>query len=87
MLPFLATFMDFDSSEETYERYDKMSAYELFKLCGVSKVCAWLLASPLEAWIHPAVPVAVASSGLLSTGYDSSQTKLLNADRSIPGCL
>ena len=38
MLPFLATFMDFDSSEETYQRYDKMSAYELFKICGVSKV-------------------------------------------------
>jgi hypothetical protein len=37
MLPFLAAFVDFNSSPETFEKYDKMSALELFVKCGVSK--------------------------------------------------
>ena len=37
MLPFLAAFIDFNSSPETFEKYDKMSAHELFVKCGVSK--------------------------------------------------
>ncbi|GFR52690.1 hypothetical protein Agub_g15316 [Astrephomene gubernaculifera] len=36
LLPFLATLADYVSSEEVYEQYDKMSAYELFRRCGVS---------------------------------------------------
>ncbi|GIL93344.1 hypothetical protein Vretifemale_20752 [Volvox reticuliferus] len=39
MLPFLATLADYVSSEERYEQYDKMSAYELFRQCGVSTRC------------------------------------------------
>ncbi|KXZ45031.1 hypothetical protein GPECTOR_59g639 [Gonium pectorale] len=39
MLPFLATLADYVSSEERYEQYDKMSAYELFRSCGVSARC------------------------------------------------
>ncbi|KAF8066234.1 pds [Scenedesmus sp. PABB004] len=37
MLPFLLRFVDFDASPEVYERYDKMSARELFRQCGVSQ--------------------------------------------------
>ncbi|KAG2443456.1 hypothetical protein HXX76_001813 [Chlamydomonas incerta] len=39
MLPFLATLADYVSSEEAFEKYDKMSAYELFRKCGVSTRC------------------------------------------------
>ncbi|GLI65776.1 hypothetical protein VaNZ11_009387 [Volvox africanus] len=39
MLPFLATLADYVSSEERFEQYDKMSAYELFRQCGVSTRC------------------------------------------------
>ncbi|KAG2497258.1 hypothetical protein HYH03_004842 [Edaphochlamys debaryana] len=39
MLPFLATLADYVSSEERFEQYDKMSAYELFRRCGVSTRC------------------------------------------------
>mmetsp|Transcript_10302 Transcript_10302/g.28093 ORF Transcript_10302/g.28093 Transcript_10302/m.28093 type:complete len:554 (-) Transcript_10302:461-2122(-) len=37
MLPFLATFFDYNATEETYKEYDSMSAYELFRRCGVSR--------------------------------------------------
>ena len=62
MLPFLAAFIDFDSSEETFQRYDKMSAYELFKMCGVSKVKAGrdlpMLLSPGLTVTKPLTPQA-----------------------------
>jgi uncharacterized protein with NAD-binding domain and iron-sulfur cluster len=37
MLPFLATLADYTSSEEAFIKYDRMSAYELFRSCGVSE--------------------------------------------------
>ena len=37
MMPLFQAMLDFDSSPETYERYDRMSALELFKQYGVSK--------------------------------------------------
>ena len=33
MVPLLAAVVDFDSSQETYERYDSMTALELFQKC------------------------------------------------------
>ena len=37
MMPLFQAMLDFDSTPETYERYDRMSALELFKQYGVSK--------------------------------------------------
>ena len=37
MMPLFQAMLDFDSSPETYEKYDRMSALELFKQYGVSK--------------------------------------------------
>ena len=34
MLPLLYSIIDFDSSPETYERYDRMTARELFLQCA-----------------------------------------------------
>lgn len=33
MLPLLYSILDYDRSPETYEQYDKMSAWELFQRC------------------------------------------------------
>ena len=37
MMPLFQAMLDFDSSPEAYEQYDRMSALELFKRYGVSK--------------------------------------------------
>ena len=37
MLPWLFATIDFDSTPESYERYDKMSALDMFRSYGVSK--------------------------------------------------
>jgi hypothetical protein len=37
MLPWLYSVIDYDSTPETYERYDKMSARDMFRSYGVSK--------------------------------------------------
>jgi len=34
MVPLLYSIIDFDSSPKTYERYDRMSARELFQMCA-----------------------------------------------------
>lgn len=40
MVPLFKALLDFDSSPEVYERYDRMSARELFRQYGVSQRCA-----------------------------------------------
>lgn len=37
MVPLFAALLDYDSSPEVYERYDRMSARELFRQYGVSQ--------------------------------------------------
>lgn len=37
MLPWLYSVIDYDTTPETYERYDKMSARDMFRSYGVSK--------------------------------------------------
>jgi uncharacterized protein with NAD-binding domain and iron-sulfur cluster len=37
MIPWLYSVIDYDSTPETYERYDKMSALDMFRSYGVSK--------------------------------------------------
>jgi uncharacterized protein with NAD-binding domain and iron-sulfur cluster len=37
MLPWLYSVIDFDTTPESYERYDKMSALDMFRNYGVSK--------------------------------------------------
>lgn len=37
MIPWLASIFDYESSPETYERYDRMSALDMFRNAGVSK--------------------------------------------------
>ena len=57
MLPFIAAFIDFDSSEETFEKYDKMSAYELFQKCGVSKAAYEEFLRPTLLVVRALLPV------------------------------
>ncbi len=49
MMPLFQAMLDFDSSPATYERYDRMSALELFKQYGVSKRRAPARAPPLPS--------------------------------------
>lgn len=37
MVPLFKALLDYDSSPEVYERYDRMSARELFRQYGVSR--------------------------------------------------
>ena len=37
MLPWLYSVIDYDTTPESYERYDKMSALDMFRAYGVSK--------------------------------------------------
>jgi uncharacterized protein with NAD-binding domain and iron-sulfur cluster len=37
MIPWLFSVVDFDSTPETYERYDSMSALDMFRMYGVSR--------------------------------------------------
>lgn len=37
MFNMLYPVIDFDSDKETYEKYDTMSAYDLFRQWGISK--------------------------------------------------
>ncbi|KAF5833500.1 hypothetical protein DUNSADRAFT_10187 [Dunaliella salina] len=37
MIPFLGSFFDYNTNEETYKEYDSMSAYELYRRTGVSR--------------------------------------------------
>ncbi|GAX73691.1 hypothetical protein CEUSTIGMA_g1142.t1 [Chlamydomonas eustigma] len=69
MLPFLTTFIDFKSSEATYERYDKMSAYELFKLCGVSKAAYEEFLKPTLLVGLFAPPEQISAATMLETLY------------------
>ncbi|MEW5300652.1 MAG: hypothetical protein WDW36_003566 [Sanguina aurantia] len=69
MLPFLASFVDFDSSEATYVKYDKMSAYELFKNCGVSKRCYEDFLKPTLLVGLFAPPEEISAAVMLETLY------------------
>ena len=39
MVPLFQALVDYESSPEVYERYDRMSARELFRQYGVSERC------------------------------------------------
>ena len=63
MLPFIAAFIDFDSSEETFEKYDKMSAYELFQKCGVSTAAYEEFLRPTLLVVRDLLPVYMTPAG------------------------
>lgn len=67
MLPWLAAIADFDSSEETYMEYDKMSARELFRRAGVSE-------KMYRDFLRPTLLV-----GLFAEGEDLSAAETLSA--------
>ncbi|KAG1676363.1 hypothetical protein FOA52_001158 [Chlamydomonas sp. UWO 241] len=69
MVPFIATFLDFDSSEETYKRYDRMSAYELFKMCGVSTAAYEEFLKPTLLVGLFAPPEQISAASMLETLY------------------
>eukprot|EP00798_Chlamydomonas_sp_ICE-L_P018499 gene18499-24997_t len=69
MLPFLATFVDFNSSQETFEKYDKMSAWELFKMCGVSKAAYEEFLKPTLLVGLFAPPEQISAAVMLETLY------------------
>eukprot|EP00879_Flechtneria_rotunda_P028371 GHRR01030475.1.p1 GENE.GHRR01030475.1~~GHRR01030475.1.p1 ORF type:complete len:457 (+),score=95.91 GHRR01030475.1:1370-2740(+) len=69
MLPFLLSFMDYDASIEVYERYDKISARELFRQWRVSQRC-------YEEFLRPtllvglfAPPEDISAAAMLETLY------------------
>ena len=39
MVPLLGALLDYDASPATYERYDRMTALELFQKCA--RACLW----------------------------------------------
>ena len=52
MIPWLFASLDFESSAETYEAYDSMSALDMFRKYGVSK-------RMYEGFIKPTLLVAL----------------------------
>lgn len=69
MLPFLATLADYASSEDRYEQYDKMSAYELFRKCGVSQRCYQEFLRPTLLVGLFAPPEDLSAAAVLETLY------------------
>ncbi|PNH05243.1 Phytoene dehydrogenase, partial [Tetrabaena socialis] len=69
MLPFLATLADYVSSEDAYEQYDKMSAYELFRRCGVSTRCYQEFLRPTLLVGLFAPPEELSAAAVLETLY------------------
>jgi hypothetical protein len=52
MIPWLFSVLDFESTPETYKRYDEMSAKDMFKMYGVSRAM-------YEGFIKPTLLVAL----------------------------
>ena len=52
MIPWLFSVLDYESTPETYSRYDNMSAMDMFKMYGVSKAM-------YEGFIKPTLLVAL----------------------------
>ncbi|KAL6762516.1 hypothetical protein V8C86DRAFT_2515288 [Haematococcus lacustris] len=69
MLPFLAAFMDFNSSEEVYKKYDAISAYELFRLAGVSRAAYQEFLRPTLLVGLFAPPEDISAAAMLETLY------------------
>ncbi|WIA34177.1 hypothetical protein OEZ86_012535 [Tetradesmus obliquus] len=69
MLPFLLSFVDYDASPEVYERYDKMSARELFRLWGVSERCYQEFLRPTLLVGLFAPPEEISAASMLETLY------------------
>ncbi|KAF6263863.1 hypothetical protein COO60DRAFT_1470323 [Scenedesmus sp. NREL 46B-D3] len=69
MLPFLLSFVDYDASPEVYERYDKMSARELFRQWGVSERCYQEFLRPTLLVGLFAPPEEISAASMLETLY------------------
>jgi hypothetical protein len=52
MIPWLFSVLDYESTAETYRRYDEMSALDMFKMYGVSRAM-------YEGFIKPTLLVAL----------------------------
>jgi hypothetical protein len=57
MVPLLGALLDYDATPEAYERYDRMTALELFQKCAplklLSDALSTLLATVLHVFMRP----------------------------------
>lgn len=69
MVPLLYAVLDYDSDPETYARYDRMSALELFQRFGVSKPLYEQFLKPLLLVGLFAPPEQLSAADMLATFY------------------
>lgn len=79
MIPWLFSVLDYESTPETYSRYDNMSALDMFKMYGVSKAM-------YEGFIKPTLLVALfAPPEELSAGATMGCLYYYGADQHLSG--
>lgn len=76
MVPLLQCIFDYESSPETYERYDRMTARELFVRYGVSERLYEGFLKPLLLVGMFAPPEELSAASMLDTFYFYSKSRL-----------
>lgn len=74
MVPLLQCIFDYESSPETYERYDRMTARELFVRYGVSQRLYEGFLKPLLLVGMFAPPEELSAASMLDTFYFYSES-------------
>eukprot|EP00884_Botryococcus_braunii_P022563 jgi/Botrbrau1/8991/Bobra.0148s0094.2 len=69
MVPLLYSILDYDATPSTYERYDRMSAFELFQMYGVSRALYEQFLKPLLLVGLFAPPEELSAADVIATLY------------------